>query len=151
VEARAVRKNHKAELSLHPDRIRSQEAQGRKVPNRRQVKVRAVRKNHKAELSWHPVRIKSQELDRMALNKQLKRARKAHKLQVTLWWQRVREKKQVQNLEGQRTHKNSKVQAETRVIKVKGQAEKNLHRWQAKAAIWDKASLLTEPGILCRK
>ena len=89
---------------------------GGKVPNRRQVKVRAVRKNHKAELSWHPVRIKSQELDRMALNKQLKRARKAHKLQVTLWWQRVREKKQVQNLAGQRPRKNNKVQAETREI-----------------------------------
>jgi hypothetical protein len=59
VKARAVRKNHKAELSLHPGRIKSQ-VKGQKVPNKQQVKARAARKNHrvKAELSLHPVRIR---------------------------------------------------------------------------------------------
>jgi hypothetical protein len=51
----------KAGLSLHPVRIKSQEAQGRKVPNKQPVEARAARKNRKAELSLHPDRKKSQE------------------------------------------------------------------------------------------
>jgi hypothetical protein len=65
VKARVARKNHrvKAELSLHPDRIKSQEEQERKVPNKQKVKAGVARKNHrvKVEPSWHPVRIKSLE------------------------------------------------------------------------------------------
>ena len=63
VKARVARKNHrvKAGLSLHPVRIKSQEAQGRKVPNKQPVEARAARKNRKAELSLHPDRKKSQE------------------------------------------------------------------------------------------
>ena len=65
VKAVAGRENHrvKAELSLHPDRIKSQEEQERKVPNKQPVEARVARKNHrvKVEPSWHPVRIKSLE------------------------------------------------------------------------------------------
>jgi hypothetical protein len=75
------------EPSLRPVRIKSQEAQGRKVPNRRQVKVRAARKNHKAEPSLHPVRIKSQVKGQKVPNRQqveTRVARKNHKAELRL-------------------------------------------------------------------
>jgi hypothetical protein len=128
VKARVARKNHrvKAGLSLRPDRIKSQEAQGRKVPNRQPVKARAVRKSHKAELSLHPDRTKSQELDRMALNKQLKRVRKVRgklKVQVEPSWHPVRIKSQ----EAQGRKVPNKQPVEARAARKNRKAELSLH------------------------
>src|SRR3972149_10006347 len=77
--------------------------------------------------------------------------RKICKRKGLVWSQRVREKKKAQNPEGRMPPKNSKVQAEMKVIRAKGMRKKHLLKWQAKAAARDRVSLLRELGILCKK
>ena len=52
VKARVARKNHrvKVELSLHPDRIKSQEEQERKVPNNNRLEILLIREKQIARL-----------------------------------------------------------------------------------------------------